>query len=147
MPAADPSVHTVLARPLPSIWAPAGWTEPSSATEKFTDVSQLPDHEILVDYARRAAELNKSGKPRTAKPRLNKKKPELPVPDDLVALLDEHPEAAETFQRFATSHRREYIEWITEARRAETRDRRLATTITQLLEGKTANWKYEKKKR
>ena len=119
----------------------------SFMAEKFTNVSELPTNEILVDYVRRAAELNKSGKPKPTNPRLNKKKQELPVPDDLATLLGENPGAAQNFESFTTNQRREYIEWITGAKRTETRDRRLATAVAQLLEGKTMNWKYEGKKR
>ena len=51
--------------------------------------------------------------------------------------------AAATFEKFSPSHRKEYIEWITEARRDETRQKRLSTTLEWLAEGKSRNWKYE----
>jgi len=54
------------------------------------------------------------------------------VPDDLRTLLDEHPHAGERFARLNAGHRREYIEWIIEAKRPETRTRRLAATIERL---------------
>ena len=44
---------------------------------------------------------------------------------------------------FAPSHRREYVEWITEAKRPETRDKRIAQAIEMLTQGKKRNWKYE----
>jgi uncharacterized protein YdeI (YjbR/CyaY-like superfamily) len=40
--------------------------------------------------------------------------------------------------------RREYIEWITEAKKPETRAKRLATTLEWLAQGKSRNWKYER---
>ncbi|MBI3097320.1 MAG: YdeI/OmpD-associated family protein [Planctomycetes bacterium] len=50
--------------------------------------------------------------------------------------------ARATFEAFPPSHRREYVEWITGAKQAETRSRRLATTIEWLSQGKQRNWKY-----
>jgi uncharacterized protein YdeI (YjbR/CyaY-like superfamily) len=46
-------------------------------------------------------------------------------------------------EAFAPSHRREYIEWIVEAKREETRAKRVAQAIEWLREGKSRNWKYE----
>jgi len=56
--------------------------------------------------------------------------------------LKKHAKARATFEGFAPSHRREYIEWITEAKRETTREKRLATTLEWLAEGKPRNWKY-----
>lgn len=70
-------------------------------------------------------------------------KPELPVPDDLAAALEERPEAKTVFTDFAPSHRRDYIEWITEAKREATRANRLAQAVEWIAEGKRRNWKYE----
>ena len=66
------------------------------------------------------------------------------VPADLAAALRRSRKAREAFAAFSPSHQREYIEWITEAKRAETRERRLATTIEWLEEGKPRHWKYAK---
>ena len=69
-------------------------------------------------------------------------KPELPVPDDLAAALADMPVARAAFDAFPPSHRREYVEWITGAKRPETRQRRLEQALTQIAEGKPQNWKY-----
>jgi uncharacterized protein YdeI (YjbR/CyaY-like superfamily) len=71
-------------------------------------------------------------------------KPELAaeVPDDLADALARNAKARATFEAFSPSHRREYVEWITEARRAETRARRIDQTLARLAEGKPRNWKY-----
>ncbi len=55
-----------------------------------------------------------------------------PVPDDLLAALEQHPEAAARFDRLAISHQREYVRWIEEAKREATRQRRIAKTIEML---------------
>ncbi len=115
----------------------------SFMAEKLTDVSQLPPDEVLADYVRRAAALNLSG-PRKAGPR---KPPKLPpkTPPDLAAALRKAAKARATFESFPPSHKREYVEWIVEAKRPETRAQRVATTIGWLATGKSRNWKYERK--
>lgn len=109
---------------------------------RIEKMSDLPTDATLVRLFRRAAELNASGKP-ARPPAAKKPRPELPVPPDLAAALKQSPKAAAAFRNFAPSHRREYIEWITEAKRAETRATRLATTLEWLTAGKRRNWKYE----
>ncbi len=49
-----------------------------------------------------------------------------------------------TFDKFPPSHKREYVEWITDAKREETRTRRLQTAVRQIAEGKPQHWKYMK---
>jgi uncharacterized protein YdeI (YjbR/CyaY-like superfamily) len=66
----------------------------------------------------------------------------LPVPKDLALALGRDAKAKATFDAFSPSNKREYIEWITGAKAAATRERRLATTLEWLAEGKPRNWKY-----
>jgi uncharacterized protein YdeI (YjbR/CyaY-like superfamily) len=66
----------------------------------------------------------------------------LKIPPDLDSALKKSSAAARTFASFSPSQRREYIEWITEAKRPETRAKRLQTTVDWLAEGKPRNWKY-----
>jgi uncharacterized protein YdeI (YjbR/CyaY-like superfamily) len=107
---------------------------------RITKLSDLPSDKVLLGYIRKAAELNDSGIKRPAPP----KKPheELKVPSALVEALKKNKKALETFEEFSYSHKREYVEWIAEAKRDETRDKRLATAITWLAQGKSRNWKY-----
>jgi uncharacterized protein YdeI (YjbR/CyaY-like superfamily) len=107
---------------------------------RITRVSDLPSKKVLTGYIRTAMKLNEDGV--TVKRRRTAKKP-LPVPADLRAALLKSAKARKWFESIPPSHRREYIEWITEARREETRKRRLATTIEWLSQGKSRNWKYE----
>lgn len=102
--------------------------------------ADLPSDAVLVRYIQAAAKLNAAGVPR--RPALKAKAPLL-VPTDFAAALKENRPAAATFEKFPPGQRREYIEWITEAKRPETRAKRLATTLEWLAEGKTRNWKYE----
>jgi uncharacterized protein YdeI (YjbR/CyaY-like superfamily) len=107
---------------------------------RITSLAGLPSDATLLRYIKAAAKLNASGTPARPTP---KPKPALATPTDLAAALKKNAAAAKTFEDFAPSHRREYIEWITEAKREETRAKRLATAVEWLAEGKARNWKYE----
>lgn len=109
---------------------------------RITSLQDLPDDKTMLRYVREAAKLNEateSGRPRAA---ATTPKKALPVPADLAAALKKNKAAAKTFDGFSPSHRKEYIEWITEAKREETRQKRVATTLEWLAEGKPRNWKY-----
>ncbi|MDF7777324.1 YdeI/OmpD-associated family protein [Sphingomonas sp. AOB5] len=70
-------------------------------------------------------------------------KPEAEVPSELAEALAEDDAAAETFNNFPPSCRREYCEWIAEAKRPETKAKRVAEAVGWMREGKRRNWKYE----
>lgn len=105
---------------------------------KIASLDDLPTDEHIVERIRQGAERVAAGK-RTPP----KAKPEIAMPDDFAAALDSAPAARTFFDGLAPSHRREYLEWITEAKRAETRAKRIATAVEWLAEGKRRNWKYE----
>lgn len=87
-----------------------------------------------------AARIDAGEKPvRAAKP----PKPEAEVPAELAEALADDPKAAATFEGFPPSCRREYCEWIAEAKRPETRAKRVAEAVEWMREGKRRNWKYE----
>ncbi|MGH7956212.1 MAG: YdeI/OmpD-associated family protein [Opitutaceae bacterium] len=109
---------------------------------RITSLDDLPDDKTMLRYINEAAKLNESGIPGRSRPAPGGAKPELAVPADLTAALKKNKTAAKTFTGFSVSHRKEYITWITEARREETRRSRLATTIEWLSEGKSRYWKY-----
>ncbi|HAB16005.1 MAG TPA: hypothetical protein DCE44_06110 [Verrucomicrobiales bacterium] len=117
--------------------------DPAAAglTGRITRSDDLPDDQTVMRYVRTAARLNASGAP--ARPRLARRsRKELAVPADLAAALQKDRAATAAFTKFSPSHRREYIEWITEAKREETRQKRLATSLQWLAEGKPRHWKY-----
>jgi uncharacterized protein YdeI (YjbR/CyaY-like superfamily) len=64
------------------------------------------------------------------------------MPAELAEALRKNPEARATFEAFSPSHRREYVDWIAEAKGEDTRQRRLANAIEWMAEGKARNWKY-----
>lgn len=110
---------------------------------RITKLSDLPNEKTLVDYVRKAVELNEAGVkvPRPARPKAPRT---LVVPNDFASALTKNPKARKTFENFSYSNRKEYVDWVTEARREETRRQRLATSIQWLAEGKSRNWKYER---
>jgi uncharacterized protein YdeI (YjbR/CyaY-like superfamily) len=67
------------------------------------------------------------------------------MPPALSAALKKNKKAKANFEHMPPSHRREYIEWIAEAKTEPTRDKRIATTLEWLVEGKSRNWQYMKK--
>ena len=109
---------------------------------RLTAVADLPARRILLGYIRQAMRLNEEG----IKVRPKSKptpKPAVRLPADLHAAMAGAAKAKASWQAFSPSQRREYVEWITEAKRPDTRQKRVATTVEWLKEGKRRNWKYE----
>ena len=104
-------------------------------------LTDLPNEKTLIGYVKKAAALNEAGIKPPGRTQPKKREP-MPMPDYFTAALNKNAKARKTFANFSPSHRREYIEWITEAKREETRKVRLAKTIKWLAEGKPRNWKY-----
>ena len=110
---------------------------------KMATLKDVPSKRRLVADIRRAMQLNEAGVKTPGPRKTAAPKPPPETPPDLLAALAKNRKARTTFEALAPSHRREYVEWITEARRDETRARRLAQTVEWLAEGKRRNWKYE----
>lgn len=109
---------------------------------RLTSVKDLPSKKKLIAYIHKAMALNDAGVKAPSRTKATAPKKELVVPDDLLARLAQNDAARLAFEKFSTSHKREYVEWIDEARTAPTREKRLATTLEWLAEGKPRNWKY-----
>lgn len=110
---------------------------------RIRSLKDFPSRTALKAAVRRAVALNESGEKRPVRAPGTRKP--LATPLDLVRALGRNSRARKIWDGFPPSHRRDYIEWITEAKRDETRARRLATTVEWLEEGKSRNWKYERK--
>jgi len=109
---------------------------------KLTSLDDLPPDEELDALIRKAAELTKSAPaPRKTK---HAPKPPAELHPEFAAALDQAPKAKATLEAFPPSCRREYLDWIAEAKRDSTRKKRIATAIEWLGEGKRRNWKYER---
>lgn len=107
---------------------------------RITSLDDLPADRMLIAYVKKAAALNDNGV-KVARARPAKKPARTPA--DLAAGLRTDAAARRTFAALSPSHKREYIEWITEAKTNATREKRVATTIAWLAEGKARNWKYQ----
>ncbi|MBI1797414.1 MAG: YdeI/OmpD-associated family protein [Candidatus Eisenbacteria bacterium] len=109
---------------------------------RVTQVSQLPAKRVMAGYVRQAAALNEQG---IGVKRVKKPKPALPVPADLTSALRRTSGALASFKNFPPGHRREYVEWITEAKTDATRERRIATAVEWIAKGRSRSWKYERR--
>jgi hypothetical protein len=112
---------------------------------KLATLDDLPPKRTLAALLKRAAALNASG---TKPVRAAAKKAPAPLPEmpaDFAEALDRVPAARAHWEAFSPGHRREYLTWIVDARRAETRAKRIARAVEWLAEGKSQNWKYERR--
>jgi uncharacterized protein YdeI (YjbR/CyaY-like superfamily) len=108
---------------------------------RLTSLKDLPPKKQLVSLIKQAMKLNEDGVPvprmRSATPRRA-----IPMPSDLKTALGKNAKARATYEGFSPSHKREYLEWITEAKTDATRTKRLETALEWMSEGKARNWKY-----
>jgi uncharacterized protein YdeI (YjbR/CyaY-like superfamily) len=109
---------------------------------RLTSLADLPSDAAIVALVRRAVELNDQGVTRP-RPKPGKKKP-LRMPSEFAAALKQNSKARACFEAFSPSHKREYLQWIIEAKTAETRARRIAEAMGWIAKGKHRNWKYER---
>lgn len=108
---------------------------------KMRSMADLPSKAALTKILKARMKVIEAGPSAKQK---KSPKPTLDVPPDLAAALKKSRPAAKTFEAFSASNRRDYIEWITEAKQEATRTRRLAQAIEWMAEGKPRNWKYMK---
>lgn len=108
---------------------------------RIASLAHLPRNKTLIGYVRKAAKLNGAGvkAPRRSKP---KKKPPPKIPSYFRAALRKNAKAGKTFENLSPSQQRDYVEWLTEAKRNETREQRLKMSMLWLSQGKPRNWKY-----
>jgi len=109
---------------------------------RFESIDDVPKEAALIAMVREAVALNESGAKVTRKTSAPKPPPKAPA--DMLAALKKDTKAFAVWQAFAPSHRREYVEWITDAKTGETRTRRLETAVGWIAEGKQRQWKYQR---
>ena len=109
---------------------------------RITSLKDLPPDKAFIDFVKQHMKLNEEGI-KIEKKTVTKK--ELIVPKELIVALSKNKKAKDTFDNFPTSQKREYTEWIDEAKTEATKNKRLATTIEWLTEGKIRQWKYVQK--
>jgi uncharacterized protein YdeI (YjbR/CyaY-like superfamily) len=118
-------------------------TEGMGSYGKLTSVEDLPPDAELVAKLQAAMGMIDRGEPPAWRQQPPKPKARIEVPQDFAAALAANPAAAQYWDGLAPSHRYEYLQWITEAKRDETRVKRLGQALEWLAEGKRRNWKYE----
>ena len=109
---------------------------------RIATVKELPPKKKKNKTIKKTDTLNEKGVKAT---REATSKPVPKMPADMQAALKKNNAALKTFEAFPPSHKREYIEWITEAKQEATRDKRLKQAIEWMAEGKPRNWKYMKR--
>lgn len=109
---------------------------------KITALKDLPSDKKIIGLIKNAMKVTDDGKRMVKKP---VEKSEYIVPAYIISAIKKNKKALATFEAFAPSHRKEYATWIDEAKTDETKNKRIAQTIEWLLEGKSRNWKYQKK--
>jgi uncharacterized protein YdeI (YjbR/CyaY-like superfamily) len=111
---------------------------------RITSIADLPSEKKLLQLVKRAAALNDQGVKLPRRPK-SIGKGDLKVPAIFMSALRKHKKALATFRDLSPSDKRDYVEWVTEAKGEDTRARRLATAIAWMAEGKIRNWKYARK--
>ena len=114
---------------------------------KLRALGDLPPKRELVALIRKAAKLNEQGVKSTGSRKQGALRPPPEVPVELAAALKRNKAAAAAFKTFPPGQQRDYCEWISEAKREETRTRRLEQAIEWIAEGKPRNWKYMQERR
>jgi len=108
---------------------------------KLKSLKELPSKKVLTGYFKKAIQLNEDGV-KVAKPKA-KPKPPPKTPPYFLAALKRNKKALAHYEAFSPSMKREYVQWLEEAKTEPTRDKRLATAVEWIADGKKRNWKYE----
>jgi uncharacterized protein YdeI (YjbR/CyaY-like superfamily) len=110
---------------------------------RICSLEDLPADKKILGYIKEAMKLNEEGRKLPVKKKIINK--ELDIPEFILTAVNKNKKAGQVFNNASFSFKKEYIQWITEAKTAATRETRLATAIEWIAEGKGRNWKYERK--
>lgn len=114
---------------------------------RITNIKDMPADQKMLSYIRQAAVLIDSGvgdnRITVARRVVKAPKPPAEAPAEFTAALKRNRKAAAAFAAFSPSCKREYVEWIADAKRPATRDRRIAEAMEWIADGKQRNWKYQ----
>lgn len=117
------------------------WQQRETSLDRFTSIDDLPPKRELMRLIRDVAKRNEQGikhRPKRAP------KPPVEMPADFAAALAKSKKARTAFEAFSPTNRREYIEWIADAKTDATRRRRMQQAMEWIAEGKSRNWKYQR---
>ncbi|MBI3502152.1 MAG: YdeI/OmpD-associated family protein [Bacteroidetes bacterium] len=107
---------------------------------RMTNISNIPPDKYVIDFVKQAKKLNDEGVKLPAKPK--KPKAKLIVPGYFTNAVKKNKKALSVFENFSYSNKKEYVNWIAEAKTEVTRNERLKTAVQWLSGGKVRNWKY-----
>jgi uncharacterized protein YdeI (YjbR/CyaY-like superfamily) len=110
---------------------------------KIQKIEDLPSDEILIGYLKEALSLSEKGAKLIRNVKDDAPKT-LEIPEYFLKALETNLKAKITFEKFSYSHKKEYVNWITEAKTEATKEKRIQTSLDWLAEGKPQNWKYMK---
>jgi uncharacterized protein YdeI (YjbR/CyaY-like superfamily) len=117
------------------------------ALGSITSLKDLPSDKQMLSWIRQAVDFVDTGQytsPIAARHKVVKApKPAVETPAEFSSAIARNKKAATVFAAFSQSCKREYVEWIADAKRPETRAKRIATAIEWIAEGKQRNWKYQ----
>lgn len=108
---------------------------------RITSLDDLPEPRALAELITKAMTLSEAGPPKR-QPK-HEPSPKFAMPEELATALAGNAAAAASFNGFPPSAQYDYVEWVAEAKRPETRAKRVSRAIEQLAEGRRLHWKYE----
>lgn len=108
---------------------------------KISSLKDLPSDKTLLSYLKEAVKLNDEG---VKIPKQKTAPKEAPVSDELLKAIGKNKMAKLHFEEFSPSAKKDYFEWINEAKTAETKNKRIATAVEWISEGKKRHWKYQR---
>ena len=111
----------------------------------ITSKKDLPADKVIVSYIKAAVKLNDEGI-NIEKPKPASSPKELVVPVAFTKALNKNKDARKTYEAFSHTNKKEYVDWVNDAKTEATRDKRISTAIEWMAEGKIRHWKYTKTK-
>jgi uncharacterized protein YdeI (YjbR/CyaY-like superfamily) len=111
---------------------------------RIASLNDLPGDKTIISYVKEAMKLNDEGVKVVYRQKTQEKKP-VRIPSYFASALKKNKKAFEMFEQFSPGKKRDYISWLIEAKTDETRNKRLETAVEWIAEGKSRNWKYERK--
>ncbi len=109
--------------------------------DRITSLKDLPSEKILIAYIKEAMRLNEENIKLPPRKKADVKALEMPV--DFAAALKQNKKAQNVFENFTPGKKKEYIEWIAEAKTETTKNKRIETAVEWIAEGKSRHWKYQ----
>lgn len=110
---------------------------------RMTSLKDLPPDKAMIDFLKQAKKLNDDGVKVIIR-KITKEKKEIVVPDYFLKAISKNKNAKKYFEAFTPGKKKEYVEWLVDAKTDETRNNRLAQAVKWISENKIRNWKYLK---